>query len=182
MKLIYNREEALQKWEAIDKNTEKANEEAKKKNKKLGKTLKWIFVPILIAVVTVTISGLFFDFAKNKTAWVALGLFSELIFSLIASGIYDHYETLSTPHIYPTDVQYFRATEGEKILRIYAEKADSDKYLLKAEIEKENHIVKIINITSLTPIIRTDIKEEIVDLKEGKYYIPYNSQKEGKEK
>ena len=173
MKLIYEREEALLKKEEIDRETERANEEAKKKNKKLRKILKWIFIPILIAVAAATISGLFFNFVENKTAWVVVGIVAELVICAMASGIYDHYETLSTPHIYPTDVQYFRATEGEKILRVYAEKDDSDKYLLKAEVERENHIVKTINIVSLVHIVRTDIEEEIVDLKEGKYYIPY---------
>lgn len=173
MKFVYDKDEAFQKWEAIDKNTEKVNEEAEKKNKKLGKNLKLIFIPILIAVAAVTISCLFLDFIENKTALVALGLISELILSLIAAGIYDHYEILPTPHIYPADVQYFRATEGAKILKVYAEKADSDKYFLKAEVERENHIVKTFIIVSLTPIVRTDIEEEIVDLKEGRYYIPY---------
>lgn len=107
---------------------------------------------------------------------MCLGLFAEIIFLLIATGIYGHYETFFTSRVYPADVKYFMATEGARILRIYTEKDASDKYLLKAEVERENHTVKTINIAPLEFSVRTDIQEEIVDLKEGKYYIPYKKE------
>ena len=148
---------------------------AKKRNKKLRKTLFWIFIPIFVAIAAVIILGLFFNFATDKVGCVCFGSLAEIVTLLVAIGIYGHYETGFAYHEYPADVKYFMATDGEKILRIYTKKHDAYIYDLKAEIEREDHTVKTVDIAPLGFSIRTDITEEIVDLKEERYYIPYNS-------
>lgn len=173
MKIIYDKKEAIQKKERIDKEVEEKNKEAEKRNKKLRKTLFWIFIPIFIAIAAVTISGLFFNFAADKVGWVCFGSFVEIILLFVAVGIYGHCEAGFSYHDYPADVRYFMATDKEKILRIYTEKCDSCTYDLKVEIEREDHTVKTVTAASLGFSVRTDITEEIVDLKEGKCHIPY---------
>lgn len=169
MKFVYDRRTALTRKREIDKKLEEKNAEFEKIDAQ-GELVNTIIVVVFSAMFAMV-----FFTVKRISLVIAL---TVLLFIIVSAAFFINlwFVRCQKNRIkyrkYPADVRFLVRTKNKKILKMYVEKSLDNNYLLKIKVKKRDGAVETICIALLQPCVRANIKEDIVNLTEGKYYIP----------
>lgn len=175
MKIVYDKEKAIQEKQRIDAETPERNHKAKTRNRILT-----ILTILLVAAFVIGTGGVTWYISTLHLGiggQIVYGFFAMVAAGIVAVGLYlfycDHLNVIMPAEDYYTPaIQYHYAVENKKILNIKT--LGNPPWKLTLVLEDENHIVteKEINL-HFAHKVRTDISETIIDMDNRIVYTPY---------
>lgn len=165
MKIIYNEEEAKKKKEEIDREDKEERRRVERRN--------WRILLITLAISAVIIIPSIFVLASviniHDDEFVnSLAGAVGVAFGCIPAGLGFLLQEEFWGNEYPSDVEYFRATNGYKILERCV-----DGHTVYVTRENAEGDVDEIMVCVLTEKLNTRVSEKTADLPNGVLLIPY---------
>ena len=172
MKLIYDKQKALEKKEFIDKAVCKENRRRKAANEQ--SVIAGVFVGILalatiVGVVLLILSSKFGSNHKELVIW--FGIVAAILGEYgLAYVIYRSMLPRKFPN-YPADVRFLQATGDYFVVEIRALRS-GDYHAIFVDIENKYGRIVTVRIGYLKTVEDSNISEPVLDLIKEKYYIP----------